>query len=350
MSRHLPQAAEGHRHDFLGVHHDRNSRRTLAVIVLAAATMALEIAAGSLFGSLALLADGWHMGTHVAALSISVAAYKLARRYEHDPRFTFGTGKFGDLAGFASAVALGITALLIGYEAVERLRAPVAIEFGEALLVAVLGLAVNLGSAWLLGEGDGHGHHGPGHGHSKGGHGHADRKHAGHGHGHGHGHAPADRRHAHHDHDHARRSGTGEAAADNNLRAAYLHVVADALTSVLAILSLLAGSYLGVVWLDPLVAVLGAAMIAVWSAGLVRQTALALLDADAPPDLAREVRDAMEAGGDRVSDLHLWRVGPGCYAAIVVVVSPSPRPSDAYRDRLAAYPMLRHITVEVARA
>ena len=326
MSRHLPHAAEGHRHDFLGAHHDRNSRRTVAVIVLAAATMVLEIAAGSLFGSLALLADGWHMGTHVAALSITAAAYRLARRYEHDPRFTFGTGKFGDLAGFASAIALGITALLIGYEAVERLRAPVPIEFGEALLVAVLGLAVNLGSAWLLGEGGAH----DGHGHSHGGHGHAGHHHAGHDHG----------AHAH----------PGGAAADNNLRAAYLHVVADALTSVLAILSLVVGSYLGITWLDPLVAVLGAAMIAVWSVGLVRQTALALLDADAPPDLAREVRDAMEAGGDRVSDLHLWRVGPGCYAAIVVVVSPSPRPSDAYRDRLAAYPMLRHVTVEVARA
>ena len=316
MTQRLPRAAEPHGHDFLGAHHDRNSRRTIAVIVLTAVVMVAEIIAGAAFGSLALLADGWHMGTHVAALSISVAAYALARRFERDPRFTFGTGKFGDLAGFASAVALGLTALLIAWEAAERLRAPVPIAFGEALAVACVGLAVNLASAWLLG----------GHGHDHDHHGHGDHDHGPHGH--------AEER----------------AAADNNLRAAYLHVLADALTSVLAIFSLLAGWLGGWTWLDPAMAAVGAAVIGVWSAGLARRTAFALLDADAPPDLARRVRDAIEAEGDRISDLHLWRVGPGCYAAILVVVSPSPRPSDAYRARLAEYPMLRHVTVEVARA
>ncbi len=311
MTRHLPRAAEAHGHDFLGAHHDRNSRRTLAVIALAAAVMVAEIAAGAAYGSLALLADGWHMGTHVAALSISVAAYRLARRFEHDPRFTFGTGKFGDLAGFASAIGLGITAALIAAEAVERLRAPVPIAFGEALAVAAIGLAVNLGSAWLLG--DGHDHHGHDHG-------------------------------AHHHHVDA-----AHGATDNNLRAAYLHVVADALTSVFAILSLVAGRFLGWSWLDPAVAALGAAVIGAWSFGLARRTALALLDADAPPELAQQVRSVIETGSDRIADLHLWRVGPGCYAASLVVVSPSPRPSDAYRARLAECLMLRHVTVEVAQ-
>ena len=189
------------------------------------------------------------------------------------------------------------------------------IAFGEALAVAVIGLAVNLASAWLLGDG-------------------------GHAHGHDHHHAEA----------HAHGHGHAHGAADNNLRAAYLHVLADALTSVLAILSLLAGPHLGWSWLDPAVAAFGAVVIAVWSVGLVRRTALALLDADAPPDLARQVRDAIETGGDRVADLRLWRIGPGCYALNLVVASPSPRPCDAYRARLAGVPALRHVTVEVAQA
>ena len=315
----LARLASLHGEDVLGVDHDRNSRRTLAVVVIAAVAMVAEIVAGTVFGSLALLADGWHMGTHVAALGISVLAYRLARRYADDPRFAFGTGKFGDLAGFASAIALGLTAALIAVEAFERLRTPVPIAFGEALAVAVVGLVVNLGSAWLLGDGGGaHAHQ---HGHDA----HDDAQ--GHAHGHDHG-----------------------GATDNNLRAAYLHVLADALTSVLAILSLLGGPYLGWPWLDPAIAAFGAVVIGVWSVGLVRRTALALLDADAPPDLARRVRDAIETGGgDRVEDLRLWRVGPGVYALILVVASPTPRPCEAYRERLAGLPMLRHVTVEVAR-
>ena len=330
MTQRLPRAAEPHGHDFLGTHHDRNSRRTLAVVVLAAAAMAAEIAAGTAFGSLALLADGWHMATHVAALGISVVAYRLARRYADDPRFAFGTGKFGDLAGFASAIALGLTAALIAVEAFERLRAPVPIAFGEALAVAVVGLAVNLASAWLLGHGGDHAHDHHGHGDDHG-HGHAH---------HGHAHGEARHGHAHDGHAHG--------AADNNLRAAYLHVLADALTSVLAIVSLLAGSFLGWSWLDPAVAALGAAVIGVWSVGLVRRTALALLDADAPPELARRVREAVETGDDRVDDLRLWRVGPGCYAAVLVVASSSQRPPAAYRARLAGLHALKHVTVEVA--
>jgi cation diffusion facilitator family transporter len=318
VTRHAPPEARHarHREDVLGADHDRNSRRTLAVVAIAAVVMVVEIVAGTMFGSLALLADGWHMGTHVAALGISVLAYRLARRYAGDPRFAFGTGKFGDLAGFASAIALGLTAALIAIEAFERLREPVPIAFGEALAVAVIGLVVNLVSAWLLGDGGGHAHDHEGHGH------HARGTHA--------------YEHAH-------------AATDNNLRAAYLHVLADALTSVLAILSLVAGPIFGWPWLDPAVAAFGAVVIGVWSVGLVRRTALALLDADAPPDLTRRVRDAIETGGDRVADLRLWRIGPGLYALILVVASPSPRPCEAYRARLAGLPMLRHVTVEVAQ-
>ena len=325
MTGHAPPAARQasrHGEDVLGADHDRNSRRTLAVVVISAVVMVAEIVAGTVFGSLALLADGWHMGTHVAALGISVLAYRLARRYADDPRFAFGTGKFGDLAGFASAIALGLTAALIAVEAFERLRTPVPIAFGEALTVAVIGLVVNLASAWLLGD------RGGGHAHDHGDHGH---------------HAQGMHGHETHAHGHA------HALTDNNLRAAYLHVLADALTSVLAILSLLAGPIFGWPWLDPAVAAFGAVVIAIWSVGLVRRTALALLDADAPPDLARRVREAIETGGDdRVADLRLWRVGPGFYAVILVVASPAPRPCEAYRARLAGLPMLRHVTVEVA--
>jgi cation diffusion facilitator family transporter len=314
VTAHPPPAAAHHGDrrggDVLGADHDRNSRRTLAVVVIAAVVMVAEIAAGTAFGSLALLADGWHMGTHVAALGISVLAYRLARRYEDDPRFAFGTGKFGDLAGFASAIALGLTAALIAVEAFERLWTPVPIAWGEALAVAVIGLLVNLGSAWLLGDGREHDH-------------------------------------GHHRHDHHGHAAHAHGATDNNLRAAYLHVLADALTSVLAILSLLAGPILGWPWMDPAVAVFGAVVIGIWSVGLIRRTALALLDADAPPELARRVRDAIETGGDRVDDLRLWRVGPGRYALILVVATPTPRPCEAYRARLADLPMLRHVTVEV---
>ena len=298
-----------HEHTFGQDRPRGGERRTLVVTGLTLVMMVAEIAAGLAFGSMALLADGLHMGSHATALGINAFAYAYARRHAADPRFAFGTGKFGDLAGFASAIALGLTAALIAAEAFERLRTPVPIAFGEALAVAVIGLAVNLASAWLLGGGHDHDHHG-----------------------------------LHHAEAHA------HGAADNNLRAAYLHVLADALTSVLAILSLLAGPSLGWSWLDPAVAAFGAVVIGVWSVGLVRRTALALLDADAPPDLAQRVRDAVETGGDRVTDLRLWRIGPGCYALNLVVASTAPRPCEAYRARLDGMPMLRHVTVEVAQA
>jgi cation diffusion facilitator family transporter len=272
-----------HRHDFLSNDHDRNSRRVWLVVALTGATMLAEIVAGTLFGSMALLADGWHMGTHLVALTVSGLAYWTARRYADDPRFTFGTGKVGDLVAFASAIGLGLTSVLIAAEAFERLAAPRPIAFREALAVALVGLAVNLASAWLL-RGSHHHHYD-----------HAQE----------HGHA----------HDH------GE---DHNLRAAYIHVVADALTSVLAMVALLAGARFGWNWLDPAVALLGAAVIAVWAWGLGKRTALALLDADAPAELRQEIVCAIEREEARISDLHLWRLAPGRYGLILSLVSHGP--------------------------
>lgn len=296
-----------HDHVFLGADHDRNARRTHWVILLTGLMMVGEITAGMLFGSMALLADGWHMATHTGALAITAVAYWFARRHARDARFTFGTGKVGELAGFASAIALGLTALLIGWESVERLIDPVSIAFEEAITVAVLGLAVNLASAWLLAGGGSHHHD-----------------------------------HAHpHDHQHGHE--------DQNLRAAYLHVLADALTSVLAIVALVVGRYLGWVWMDPVVGIVGALVIGRWAYGLLRDTAAVLLDAGADPRLAERVRGAIERGGDRISDLHLWRVGPGRHAAIVALVTAEPREPEHYRRRVADWPELAHVTVEVHR-
>lgn len=311
-----------HSHVFLGAQHARNERRTWAVVALTLVMMVAEIIAGTLFGSMALTADGWHMATHAGALGISAWAYRYARLHAQDPRYSFGTGKMGDLAGFASALILGLVALAIGWESLERLRAPVNIAFNEALVVAVVGLLVNLLSAWLLSGG-------------------ADAAHAHHAHGHDHSHAHAP--HAHHDHGHS------HGHEDQNLRAAYLHVVADALTSVLAIGALLVGRYAGWHWLDPVAGIVGAVVIARWSLGLLRQTASVLLDAAPDPQLAARIRQLLEAGEASVSDLHLWRVGPGQYACIAAVVAAAPLEAEQYRARLRALPELVHVTIETQR-
>ena len=303
-----------HEHVFLGDEHVRNERRTRWVIGLTAAMMAAEIAAGAIFGSMALTADGWHMATHAAALSISALAYSYARRHARDPRFAFGTGKLGDLAGFASAIVLALVALLIAWESLVRLSAPVSIRFDEAIAVAAIGLAVNLASAWLLHGGGGHG--------------------------------AAHHDHAHHDHDHDHRDHHHH-HRDHNLRSAYLHVLADALTSVLAIVGLLAGRVFGWDWMDPLMGLVGAAVIARWSWGLLRESGLVLLDAVPDRHLAEEMRERLEIDGDRVSDLHLWRIGPGHNAAVVALVSDRPAAPDHYKARLAGLPHLSHVTVEV---
>lgn len=279
-----------HQHVFLGADHARNERRTWIVIGLTAAMMVGEIIAGAVFGSMALLADGFHMATHAGALTIAAVAYLYARRHADHERFTFGTGKLGDLAGYSSAVILAIIALLIGFESVVRLTAPIPIRFNEAIAVAVLGLLVNLVSAWML--------------HDEG----------------------------HHDH---------------NLRSAYFHVLTDALTSVLAIVGLLAGRFYGWFWMDPLMGIVGGVIIARWSWGLLRGAGAVLLDTMPDKALSDRIRQSLEQGSDRVSDLHLWRIGPGHMAVIVSLISDRPRAPEHYKAMLSGLPQLSHVTVEV---
>ncbi|MFM9963545.1 MAG: CDF family Co(II)/Ni(II) efflux transporter DmeF [Planctomycetaceae bacterium] len=286
-------------------------RNTWRVIGLAAVMMVIEIAAGWWYGSMALLADGWHMSTHVAALGITAATYWLARRYARDQRFAFGTFKMEVLGGFASAIILGLVAVLMVAESLERLFAPRSIQYDQALIVAVIGLLVNLISAWLLGDGT-----------------HA----ALHGHGHGH----------NHDHD------SPHAHPDLNLRAAYLHVLADAATSVLAIIALLGGKWWGWNWLDPLMGVVGAALIALWSLSLIRVTSIVLLDREMDHPLVAEVRRTLEADGhSRVSDLHVWRVGRSRFAGLARIETREPHTAEDYREQLRSHPEMAHITIEV---
>lgn len=292
-----------HAHDFLGEAHDRNARRTRWVVLLSAVMMVAEIIAGTLTGSMALVADGWHMATHTLALGVSAFAYSFAKRRSADERYSWGTGKVGSLAGFASALGLAAVAVGILIESGSRLAQPIAVDYREAMAVAVLGLVVNLVSALLLGHGHGHGHD----------------------HHHDHGH--------HHHHDH-------------NLRSAYLHVLADALTSLLAIAALAAGWWLGAGWLDPAVGIIGAAVILLWSRGLLAETAAVLLDQVPDQAFSDELKRRIEGGGEvTVHDWHLWTVGPGRYAAII---SASGASAEEIRRRIGRDPRLAHLTVECA--
>jgi cation diffusion facilitator family transporter len=314
-----------HEHLFLGEDHARNERKTWTVIALCGAMMAVEIGGGALFGSMALMADGLHMSTHAGALLIAALAYTYARRHARDQRFVFGTGKLGDLAAFTSAIILAMIALLIGWESVGRLLHPLPIAFDQAIPVAVLGLCVNVSSAWLL-----RGDHDHDLAHQPQGR-HSDEHHQRHEHRH-------DDSTARHAHSHNR---------DLNLRAAYVHVLADAAVSVLAVIGLVAGRHLGWVWMDPVMGIVGACVIANWSWGLVRAAAAVLLDLRPDTALAAEVLDRLEVNGDRVADLHLWRIGPGHAAAVVSVVSDRPEPLASYRARVADLRGLSHLTIEV---
>jgi cation diffusion facilitator family transporter len=397
-----------HSHVFLGAGHEKSERKTWAVIALCSAMMLTEIVGGLFFGSIALVADGMHMSTHAGALLLAALAYSYSRRHADDPRFTFGTGKLGDLAGFTSAIILAMIAILIGYDSISRIFSPVTIHFAEAIPIACLGLAVNIASAWLL-SGDGYDHHGHSHGHS-----HADH---------------------HHDESHGietdfgvvtlevfedgvpprfrLRTGTGihlgaEGASietvrpdgvrqvfgiadrggylesvdeipephtfqaivrigeqtypvvfeehahahevahrDNNMRAAVIHVMADAAVSVLVITGLLLARAFGWLWMDPLAGIAGACVIASWSYGLVRDTGAILLDMNPDLGLADKLRRAIENDGDRLGDLHLWRLGPGHLGAIVSVVTTQSRGPGYYRAKLAHFRSLSHVTIEV---
>lgn len=301
---------------WLGAHHERHERRTLWVVALTAVMMVGEIVGGMIFGSMALVADGWHMATHTAALGIATLAYRYARQHASDPRFTFGTGKVGELAGFASAISLGIVALLIAWESFERLMNPRPISFLQAGAIAVLGLIVNLASAVLL-------HHDHAHDHDDD---------------HDHDHEDGHDDHHHDDHHH-----------DTNLRAAYLHVIADAFTSVLAILGLLAGAFLGWIWMDALIGVVGAIVIGYWAIGLARTAAHSLLDSHDDSRLEETVRARIDAegSGTKVQDLHLWRLGPGHHGLLLSLSSNAPHPPAHYKRLLADLPSLGHVTVEI---
>ena len=398
-----------HSHVFLGETHRKSERKTWVVITLCAVMMVAEIVGGWLFGSIALIADGLHMSTHAGALLLAALAYTYARRYADDPRFTFGTGKLGDLAGFTSAVILAMIALLIAYESVVRFFAPVPIDFAQAIPIACLGLVVNIASAWLLSDSDHHGHsHGP-----------TDTEHS-----HDEMHrivtkdgdvvlevfedgvpprfrlradyaatllAPAisietvrldgarqiftfvDRGgnlesveeipepHAFsanvringqtypvmfEEHEHAHAS----AHRDNNMRAAVIHVIADAAVSVLVIVGLIVARAFGWLWMDPLVGIVGAFVIASWAYGLIRDTGAILLDMNPDRRMADNVRSAIESEGDQLADLHLWRLGPGHLGAILSVVTQTQRRADYYRAKLARFRSLSHLTIEVSHA
>jgi cation diffusion facilitator family transporter len=321
-----------HSHVFLGEGHERNERRTWMVIALCTAMMIAEIVGGLFFGSIALIADGLHMSTHASALLLAAVAYSYARTHAEDERFSFGTGKLGDLAGFTSAVVLAMIALFIGYEAMSRLIWPIHIDFNEAIPIAVLGFAVNVASVWLLSGGRySHGH---GHGHS----------HAAHGPDHAH-----DEGHAlqtdleQHEHVH------GAAARDNNMRSAVVHVLADAGVSVLVIVGLLFGRFLGWSWMDPVVGLCGAIVIAAWSYSLIRDTGAVLLDMNPDRDMADRMREIIETDGDRLTDLHLWRLGPGHLGAIVCVATQRQRGPEYYQSLLRRFRALSHVTVQVQK-
>jgi cation diffusion facilitator family transporter len=418
MENPMRAISDEHSHVFLGTGHEQNERKTWAVIVLCSAMMLVEIVGGSLYGSLALVADGLHMSTHAGAMLIAALAYTYARRHAHDARFVFGTGKLGDLAGFSSAIVLAMIAVLIGYEAILRFMSPIPIHFTEAIPIAVVGLMVNIVSAWLL---SGSEHHGHSHGHAHG-HDHAEHEHdetreiatsqgvvelsifeqdvpprfrlvygtqptadsAG----------PlgletlrpdgtrqsfsfvnrggywesteeipephsfkvslqlADGRHEaafeEHAHDHsAHADHSSSAHRDNNIRSAYIHVLADAAVSVLAITGLVLARGFGWMWMDPLAGVIGALVIANWSYGLMRDTGRILLDMNPDQGITARVREAIESDGDRLVDLHLWRLGPGHLGAVVSVLTDKARDCAFYRERLKNYKSLSHVTVEV---
>jgi cation diffusion facilitator family transporter len=395
-----------HPHRFLGQRHEQSERKTWTVIWLCGAMMCAEIVGGLLFGSIALVADGLHMSTHAGALLLAALAYTYARRHAENANFTFGTGKFGDLAGFTSAIVLAMIAILIGYESVTRILAPVQIHFAEAIPIACVGLAVNIASAWLLSSG---GHH---HGHIQGEHGD---------HAHEEAHVIATRAgdlllevfedgvpprfrlraasglmpdaaatrittirtdgvrqefimvargeilesvatipepHAFNaqislgndtyttvfeEHHH----GHGATGRDNNMRAAIIHVMADAAVSVLVIMGLLLARAFGWLWMDPLAGIIGACVIASWSYGLIRDTGAILLDRIPDRRLAEDLRTTIESDGSRLADLHLWRLGPGHLGAIVSVCPKEPCTADYYRAKLARYPALSHLTIEI---
>ncbi|WP_038876758.1 CDF family Co(II)/Ni(II) efflux transporter DmeF [Vibrio jasicida] len=292
-------AVSQHSHDFVS-HNQKGEKRTLYVLILTVTTMVVEIAAGTMFDSMALLADGWHMGTHAAAFCITLFAYRYAKQNAHNDRFSFGTGKVSVLGGFTSAIALGIVALMMMVESIHRLFNPESIQFNEAIMVAVIGLVVNLASMLLLQD---HHHHG----------------------------------HDHHDHEHHH---------DHNLTAAYFHVLADTLTSLLAIVALIVGKFYGWVWLDAMMGIVGAVVIGKWTLGLMKQTAPVLLDESIDKNYRKEIRKSLDPYAE-VVDLHIWKVSGHHYSAAIALKNKSDKTLDEFKQILAKFDKIHHLTLEV---
>ena len=297
-------AVSQHSHDFVS-HNQKGEKRTLYVLILTVTTMVVEIAAGTMFGSMALLADGWHMGTHAAAFCITLFAYRYAKQNAHNDRFSFGTGKVSVLGGFTSAIALGIVALMMMVESIHRLFNPESIQFNEAIMVAVIGLVVNLASMLLLQD---HHHHGHDH-------------------------------HDHHGHDH-------EHHHDHNLTAAYFHVLADTLTSLLAIVALIVGKFYGWIWLDAMMGIVGAVVIGKWTLGLLKQTAPVLLDESINKSYRDEITETLAPYAEIV-DLHIWKVSGHHYSAAIALKNHSDKTLDEFKQLLSKFDKIHHLTLEV---
>lgn len=295
-------AVSQHSHDFVS-HNQKGEKRTLYVLILTVTTMVVEIAAGTMFGSMALLADGWHMGTHAAAFCITLFAYRYAKQNAHNDRFSFGTGKVSVLGGFTSAIALGIVALMMMVESIHRLFNPESIQFNEAIMVAVIGLVVNLASMLLLQD---HHHHGHDH-------------------------------HDHHDHEHHH---------DHNLTAAYFHVLADTLTSLLAIVALIVGKFYGWIWLDAMMGIVGAVVIGKWTLGLMKQTAPVLLDESINKSYRDEITETLAPYAEIV-DLHIWKVSGHHYSAAIALKNHSDKTLNEFKQLLSKFDKIHHLTLEV---
>lgn len=320
----------------LNANNNTAAKRTLWAVVITASMMIIEIVAGTIFNSMALLADGWHMSTHAFALAISLFAYAFARKYAQHQRFSFGTWKIEVLGGYSSALLLMGVALFMAFHAVDRMINPQAINYNPAILVAIIGLVINLICARLLHDTGTHSHH------------HDDGHHHGH---HSHAHSDDPNNDDHQDHSHApQQDKANPQSQDLNLRAAYIHVLADALTSVFAIVALLAGKFLGLNWLDPLMAILGSLLIATWSIGLLKQTSLALLDADIQPHIQAEIETLLAQANISafIHDLHVWRVGQNQYACILSLDSSSTLSVAQVKQQLSHCHELVHVTIETA--
>lgn len=293
MANFLEQQGK-HTHDFVS-HNHQGEKGALYVLILTVAMMIVEISAGTIYGSMALLADGWHMGTHAAAFCITLFTYRYARKYADTGRFSFGAGKVSVLGGYTSAIALGIVAIIMFLESIHRLFSPLSIQFNESIVVAIIGLVVNVASMFLLQD------------------------------------------HHHHDHHHH----------DHNLKAAYMHVLADALTSLLAIVALIVGKYLGLTWLDPIMGIVGALVITKWAIGLMQQTSPILLDESILLDYKKQVISELESDGTEVSDIHIWKISADHYSAVISLVSNEPQSVDSYKHQLLKFDKIHHLTIEI---